>query len=79
MKTIDRLGWADGICFTSYGLRIGIRANTPEVLQRVADRLPPGWEPASSPEVRRLYSLIDGGGATSSRVRRFNILYAGPL
>ena len=46
MRSIDRLGWADGICFTSYGLRIGIRANTPEVLQRVVDRLPPGWEPA---------------------------------
>ena len=79
MKSIDRLGWADGICFTSYGLQIGIRANTPEVLQRVVDRLPPGWTPAGSPEVRRLYSLIDGGSATSSRVRRFNILYAGPL
>ena len=79
MKKIDRLGWADGICFTSYGLPIGIRSNTPEVLERVTDRLPPGWSPAGSPDVRRLYSLIDGGGTPGSRVRRFSLLYAGPL
>src|SRR5437868_5284678 len=61
MQKIDRLGWADGICFTSYGLRIGIRVNEPEVLARLPDHLPPGWKPASSPVVDRLYSLVRAG------------------
>ena len=35
MQKLDRLGWAAGICFVSYGLRIGIRSNEPEVLDRL--------------------------------------------
>ena len=34
MEQINRLGWAAGMSFVSYGLRIGIRANKPEVLDR---------------------------------------------
>ena len=45
MEKIDRLGWAGGISLYSYGLRIGVRVNKPEVLDRLPERLPPGWEP----------------------------------
>jgi hypothetical protein len=77
MQKIDRLGWADGICFTSYGLRIGIRVNDPAVLERLGDHLPPGWKPAPSPIVDRLYSLRVGGAGPSANIRRFNMLYVG--
>jgi hypothetical protein len=77
MAKLDRLGWAGGICFTSYGLRIGIRVNQPELLQRLPVHLPPGWRPALSPVVDHLYSLRAARSDPSARVRRYNLLYAG--
>jgi len=76
MEKLDRLGWAAGIAFTAYGLRIGVRVNDPAVLDRVVDVLPPGWKPATTPVVDHLYSLIAGGSTARSHVRRFNVLYA---
>ena len=78
MAKIDRLGWAAGMCFVAYGRRIGIRVNNPEVLEKLPDRLPPGWKPAPSPVVDHLYSLLVGGAGPQANVRRFNLLYAGP-
>ena len=76
MEKIDRLGWAAGISFVSYGLRIGIRVSDPEVLNRLPDVLPPYWKSARSPKVERLYSLVVGGDGPRPSVRRFNVLYA---
>ena len=76
MAKIDRLGWAAGTCFTSYGVRIGIRTNAPEVLRRLPAHLPPAWKPAASPLVDQLFSLWVGGDPRG-RVRRFNLLYWG--
>src|SRR5947209_10772416 len=78
MKKLDRLGWAAGISFVSYGLRIGIRVNNPAVLERLLDRLPPGWKPSRFLVVDRLYSVIAGDPAARNNVRLFNLLYAGP-
>jgi hypothetical protein len=61
----------------AYGWRIGIRVNKPEVVGRVAERLPPGWEPGCSPLVDRLYSFRVGGPAAGSRVRNYTLLYSG--
>jgi hypothetical protein len=63
------------MAFISYGVRVGVRVNDPAALPRVLERLPPGWKPARSPVVSRLYSLIVGGAGTRSGVRRFNLLY----
>ncbi len=76
MKKIDRLGWVAGIAFVSYGLRIGIRASSPEILDRLQGLLPPNAKPARGPRVGCLYSLIVSGTKVGSNVRRFNILYA---
>ncbi len=75
MEKVDRLGWADGITFSSYGVRLGIRVNDPQVLDRVRKYLPPGIKPSSSPVVDRLFSLLVGGGGSRPGVRRFNLLY----
>ena len=77
MAKVDRLGWADGVCFVAFGLRIGIRVNSPEALGPVLDLLPPGWRPAQSPIVDRIYSLVAGGTDPTAKVRRFNLLYVG--
>jgi hypothetical protein len=75
MDKIDRLGWVDGICFRSYGARIGIRVNDPTVLERISDYLPPEWMASSSATVDTLYSLYVGGDKRPN-LRRYNLLYA---
>jgi len=43
---IDRLGWQAGTCFDAYGLRVGVRFNAVDLLDRLPPHLPPGWRPA---------------------------------
>ena len=76
MQKVDRLGWAAGMAFVSYGLRLGIRVSSPEIMDRIAGVLPPHAKPARGPRVERLYSLIASGTRVGSKVRRVNILYA---
>lgn len=75
MEKLDRLGWAAGQSCVSYGARIGIRVNDPSALESLVERLPPGWKPAPSPVVERLYSLVVGGAGARPNLRRFNVLY----
>src|SRR5206468_59960 len=75
MKKLDRLGWAAALTFEAYGLRIGIRVNRPEALERLTERLPPGARPSPSPIVDRLYSLWLG--QTRGSLRGYHLLYAG--
>ena len=73
MDKIDRLGWAAGITFVSYGLRIGIRVSSPEIMDRIKGLLPPKAKPARGPRVERLYSLIVSGTTAGSHVRRIHV------
>ncbi len=75
MDKIDRLGWAAGITFVSYGLRIGIRVSSPEIMDRIKGLLPPKAKAARGPRVERLYSLIVSGTKVGSHVRRINVLH----
>ena len=64
------------MAFTTYGLRIGVRTNTPAVLDQLPAVFPPGWQPDEAPEDDRLYSLVVGGRGPRPSVRRYNIVYA---
>ena len=75
MKKIDRLGWAAGISFVSYGRRIGIRTNDPKIVDRLTELLPPHTK-AGGQRVEHLYSLVVGGARRSSSARRYNLVYA---
>jgi|ERR1051326_1413304 hypothetical protein len=75
MAKIDRLGWADGMSFISYGVRVGVRVNEPAILERLIQRLPPGSKPMSFQTVDHLYSVIGNDGQSESRIRRFNLAY----
>lgn len=75
MIKLDRLGWAAGIAFRSYGLRVGVRVTDRRAMKRVIEMLPPGWKPASSPIVDYLYSLVIGGEAAGSKIQRFHLAY----
>src|SRR5205809_3342164 len=75
MRRINRLGWVDGICFVSYGLRIGVRTNQPELLPHLGSLLPPGWRPARSTQVDYLYSLRAGDQTPTAHDRSEHFLY----
>jgi hypothetical protein len=75
MEKLDRLGWAAGFSFVSYGVNIGVRANDPSLVGQIRLLLPPGWRPASSPVVDRVYSLLAGRQGNRPGVRRLNLLY----
>ena len=49
----------------------------PDALQGVVDVLPPGWKPATTPVVDRLYSLVAGDAAPRGQTRRYTLLYEG--
>ena len=76
MQKVDRLGWAAGFSLKSYGVRVGIRSNVRQGLDRVRQHLPHQCEVVDTPVVDRLYSIIVGGAGPRANVRRFNLLYA---
>jgi hypothetical protein len=75
MEKIDRLGWAAGGAFVSYGLRIGIQVSSGEIMDRVEGLLRPNAKLANGPRVGCLYSLIVAGTKVGSNIWRFNVLY----
>jgi hypothetical protein len=75
MEKLNRLVWAAGLSFNVFGVRIGVRVSTQELLQRVIARLPAGWIPEKSKKVDRLYSVIGGNEGLRSSVRPFSFLY----
>jgi hypothetical protein len=77
MDKIDRLGWTAGISFISYGIRIGVRVNEPDVLGRLSAYYPPEWRSVKSPIVDLLYSIKVGGPGKRPGTRNFNLLYIG--
>ena len=76
MQKINRLGWAEGTCFRSYGVNIGIRASQSGAIERLVPFLPPRWESIGSPRrLDMLYSWVVGGECKPN-VRTFDVLYA---
>jgi len=75
MKKVDRLGWTAGSTFKAYGVRIGVRTNSPQVFSLLRERYPPRWKDSISPTVERLYSFLAGGPNRGPGLRRFNLLY----
>ncbi|HEX7722750.1 MAG TPA: hypothetical protein VF397_11375 [Pyrinomonadaceae bacterium] len=75
MAKLDRLGWADGMSFSAYGVRVGLRVNDKAILKRVLTRLPPGSRPSDVRVVNHLYSLAGFANNSNGGVRRFNLGY----
>lgn len=47
----------------------------PQIIDRVKEYLPPGWKPAGSKNVERLYSVIAGGAGPRPGLKRLSILF----
>ena len=75
MAKIDRLGWADGMSFSAYGVRVGVRVNDRAILNDLIARLPPGSKPGTFAVVDHLYSIIGSNPKTDSKVRRLSLGY----
>jgi len=75
MAKLDRLGWAEGMSFTAYGVRIGLRVNDSAMMDELSARLPPGSKPSSAQRVDHLYSLTGFPRNSNGKVRRFNLGY----
>jgi len=76
IEEVDALGWAAGLSFTAYGVRVGIRVNDLRALDLLPERLPFGWKASASPLVDRLYSLVVGGDEPDGKVGSSNVLYS---
>ncbi len=74
MDKIDRLGWAAGVAFQVFGLRIGLRVNDPSVLESLLSRIPPCWTAPESAVVDRMYSVVVPI-APRRNLRHFGVLY----
>ena len=75
MQKIDRLGWTAGFQFSVHGVHVGVRANQPEILADLKQRLPMGWKPKPTPQVDVLFSLKVGGAGHRPGMRLFHLLY----
>ena len=75
MAKLDRLGWADGMSFSAYGVRVGLRVNDQAILKRLISRLPPGSKPSDARVVNHLYSLTGFAKRSNGKIRRFNLGY----
>ena len=68
MDKLDRLVWADGMSFTAYGVRVGLRVSDAAILPDVIARLPPLWKTSPALVVDHLYSVIGGGAKSAAHV-----------
>ena len=58
MKTLDRLGWAKGMCVSVLGIPIGLRANDDAALDQAIEHLPMTRIVPSTRSTRRKYSIF---------------------
>lgn len=76
MEKLDRLGWAEGLALSTFGVRVGVRVSVPGVLSRILPQLPPRWRKTRRSAVQRLYSLVMGDECKRGGTRRLHVLYA---
>ena len=76
MAEIDNHNWIESLCFTSFGVRAGLRTNRKGTLDQVLSVLPPGWRESRSPIVDRLYSFVIRDKSHRGKRSRLNLVYA---
>jgi hypothetical protein len=75
MEKIDRLGWAAGFSFTSYGVQVGVRTNDPSVLAEVRACLPHGARLSKPAGLDLLYSFRRAEAPRRKGLRAYHLLY----
>ena len=67
--------WVAGCSVQAFGVRIGIRTNRPELLDRLSEYLPPLWRTTPVSYVERLFSLKIGGPGLRGNTCGFHELF----
>lgn len=70
---LDSLNWRSGLSFIAYGVRVGLRSNRADILEKCLGFLPLGWKPSSSSAVGCLYSIVAGETAGSRPAPLFGL------
>jgi hypothetical protein len=65
MRMLNRLGWAEGISFDAFGLRLGVRFSELGLVDRFRGALPYGADISEQCEVDHLFSVLVGGSRRS--------------
>lgn len=75
MQTVDSLGWNAGFAVRVYGVKIGIRSNRADVVDRVWRHLPHGCKAIPGAAVDRVYSIVIGAEGSRRSRRGLSVLY----
>src|SRR5579859_1219301 len=77
MQKLDRLGWAAGMRFSAFGIRVGIRVNRRPFPLELPSHLPNAWRKLPGDGyVDHLYSLLLQENKSQGRVRKFHLAYS---
>ena len=72
---LSKLDWPYGFSVVCFGVRIGVRANDPDLLEKLRTLLPVDAKPYNGTVVDHYFSAILGGRVEGSRIRKFHLLY----
>lgn len=54
----------DTISFEAFGVRVQVRGDTPEVIERIPGLLPPGWKPCERAGIQESFAILSAGEGT---------------
>ena len=79
MANLEKVGWAAGLAFTAHGVRVGVRATDPSVMDEIEVLLPTGWKRRLDPKVDHLASLVVGDREKRGPIRKLHVVYSGAI
>jgi hypothetical protein len=79
LANLERVGFPAGMAFTAHGVRIGVRATDPSVMDEIESLLPTGWKRRLDPRVDHLASLVVGDRERKGPIRKLHVVYSGAI
>ena len=73
---LSNLDWPYGFSVTCFGVRVCLRANDSDLLEKLRGLLPADARPYHGAVVDHYFSAVLGGRVEGSRIRKFHLLYA---
>jgi hypothetical protein len=75
VDNLNSLEWPYWFSVACFGVRIGVRANNPDLLEKLRSLLPADAKQYEGKVVDHYFSAVLGGRVDGSRVRKFHLLY----
>ncbi|GLQ34750.1 hypothetical protein GCM10007939_10330 [Amylibacter marinus] len=72
---LNDLEWHDGFGVQSHGVRLGVRANDPEMFDQLRALMPTAAKPYDGTEFETIMSFVKGGKDPKTRTRHYNLVY----